>query len=167
MQPTTDVLRERTITWEDPGALAAAAVGRAGLEFLQAMADGELPHPPVASLMDYGIREVSEGRVVFTGEAGEHLMNPIGSVHGGVIATLLDSAMGCAVHTTLPAGVGYTTLEIKVNYVRAALPTSGTLVTEGVVVHRGRTVATAEGRVVAEATGKLIAHATTTCLVVS
>jgi uncharacterized protein (TIGR00369 family) len=93
--------------------------------------------------------------------------NALGSAHGGLAATLLDSAMGCAVHSTLPAGVGYTTLELKVNFTRAITSATGRIVCEGTVVHRGGRVATAEGRLVAEATGKLLAHGTTTCLILS
>jgi len=101
---------------------------------------------------------------VFAVTPQEFHYNPIGVVHGGLAATLLDSAMGCAVHSTLPAGVGYTTLEFKVNFARAITGDTGRVVCEGNLIHRGRTVATAEGRVIAEDTGKLLAHGTTTCL---
>jgi uncharacterized protein (TIGR00369 family) len=108
---------------------------------------------------------VSEGRAVFAVVPDEYHYNPIGAVHGGLAATMLDSAMGCAVQTTLPVHTGYTTLELKVNYVRAITVDTGRIVCEASVVHRGGTVATAEGRIVAEKTGKLLAHGTTTCLV--
>ena len=108
---------------------------------------------------------MTKGRAVFAAVPDEYHYNPIGAVHGGLAATLLDSAMGCAVQTTLPAGTGYTTLELKVNYVRAITLETGRIVCEASVVHRGGTVATAEGRIVAERTGKLLAHGTTTCLV--
>ena len=111
--------------------------------------------------------EAEEGRVVFSAVPGEQHYNPIGVVHGGLALTLLDSAMGCAVHSTLPVGGAYTTLEVKVNFARAITRDTGRIVCEGTVVHRGRTIATAEGRVVAEATGKLLAHGTTTCMVMS
>src|SRR5918992_62479 len=111
--------RTRTVSWEDPRALAEAGRGLSGMEFLQKVVSGELPRPPISALMDFQLSELSEGRAVFTVEPAEYHYNPIGVVHGGLAATLLDSAMGCAVHSTLPAGVGYTTLEIKVNYVRA------------------------------------------------
>jgi len=103
--------------------------------------------------------------VTFVGEPGEHLYNPIGVVHGGFAMTLLDSAMGCAVHTTLGVGEAYTTLEAKVNFVRPITLETGPVRCEGTVIHRGGTIATAEGRVIAERTGKLLAHGTTTCLV--
>jgi uncharacterized protein (TIGR00369 family) len=156
--------RTRTVNWADPLELARHARGKSGLEVMQAIASGELPPPPIAELMGFEIPEATEGHARFTLRAGEEHYNPIGVVHGGVGATMLDSAMGCAVHTTLPAGVDYTTLEIKVNYVRAA-HAGMQLVAEADVIHRGRTVATAEGRLTDGDTGKLIAHATTTCLI--
>jgi len=158
--------RTRTITWDDPLSLADRARAMSGLEFMRAIGTGELPPPPIAQLLGFATPEVSEGHARFAITGGEEHYNPIGVIHGGVTATLLDSAMGCAVHTTLPAGVGYTTLELKVNYVRAAAAGMH-LVAEADVIHRGRTVATAEGRLVDEATGKLLAHATTTCLIIN
>ena len=109
--------------------------------------------------------EVERGPRVFDARARREHYNPIGAVHGGVAATLLDSAMGCAVHTTLPAGTGYTTLELKVNYVRAMTSDTGPVRCEGEVVHRGGTVMTAEGRIWEESGGALLAHGTCTCLV--
>jgi uncharacterized protein (TIGR00369 family) len=157
--------RRRTVTWEDPQALVAAPAGRSGLQLLRAVAAGELPPPPIARLLGMEVEVVEEGRVVFALEPGEYLYNPLGSVHGGVAATLLDSAMGCAVHTTLPAGAGYTTLELKVNYVRPIVMATGRVLAEGTVVHRGGTISTAEGRIVSAADGRLLAHASTTCLI--
>jgi uncharacterized protein (TIGR00369 family) len=116
--------------------------------------------------MGFGIVEVEEGRAVFAATPTELHYNPIGVVHGGFAATLLDSAMGCAVQSTLPAGVLYTTLEVKVNFARPLTCDTGRVLCTGTIVHRGRTVATAEGRLTAEATGKLLAHASTTCLVI-
>jgi uncharacterized protein (TIGR00369 family) len=139
-------------------------VGRSGLEFLGAIAAGEVPPPPIAVLLGMGIERVGEGRVTFTLVPGEHLYNPIGSVHGGVFATVLDSAMGCAVHSVLPAGRAYTTLELKVNYVRPLTAAVARVRCEGEVLSAGRRVATASGRIVGE-DGTLYAHATTTCLV--
>jgi uncharacterized protein (TIGR00369 family) len=158
--------RSRTITWEDPVATAGAAAGMSGLDYLRAVGEGRLPRPPIAELMGIEGIEVSEGRAVFVVTPAEYHYNPIGLVHGGLAATLLDSAMGCAVHSTLPAGTGYSTLEVKVNFARAMSRDTGRVRCEAQVVHRGRTVATAEGRVHAEATGKLVAHGTTTCLLV-
>ncbi|HEX8719282.1 MAG TPA: PaaI family thioesterase [Pyrinomonadaceae bacterium] len=159
-----DASRTRTFTWEDPRALAEAARGLSGLEFLRKVAAGELPRPPISALMNFGVAEIEEGRAVFTAEPAEYHYNPIGVVHGGLAATLLDSAMGCAVHTTLPAGAGYTTLEIKVNFVRPLTAETGAVRCEARVVHVGGRTATAEGRVL-DAAGRLYAHATTTCLV--
>ncbi len=156
--------RSRTITWNDPLEALSAAEGLSGLEYLEAIGDGRLPKPPIAELLGFDGIEVAEGRAVFAGVPEEYHYNPIGLVHGGLAMTLLDSAMGCAVQTTLPAGAGYTTLEVKVNFVRPITRDTGRVRCEAEVVHRGRTVATAEGRVVAERTGKLLAHGTTTCL---
>ena len=136
-----------------------------GLGFLRAIAAGELPPAPIAELMGFTLDEVDEGRAVFRGIPSNSVYNPIGSVHGGWAMTLLDSAMGCAVHSTLPAGTGYGTLEAKVNLTRAIGVDTGPVLAIGEIVHRGSRVATAEGRLVAEESGKLLAHATTTCLI--
>lgn len=141
------------------------AAGMSGLEFIQALFAGSLPAPPITATMGFTGAEAEEGKVTFFGEAGEHLYNPIGVVHGGFAMTILDSAMGCAVHTTLGAGEAYTTLETKVNFVRPITLETGRLRCDGMIVHRGGKVATAEGRLVAEGTGKLLAHGTSTCLV--
>jgi uncharacterized protein (TIGR00369 family) len=162
-EPTTT--RSRTVTWQDPMIISGSAAGRTGIEFVEAIRRGELPSPPMALLLGFRLAEVSPGRAVFLVEPGEHHYNPIGVVHGGLLATVLDSAMGCAVHATLPAGAGYTTLEIKVNFVRAVTRETGRLRCEAEVVHAGGRTATAQGRAVDQA-GKLYAHGTTTCLVV-
>src|SRR5512141_842789 len=159
-----DASRVRTVTWQDPVSAASAGATMSGLEYLRAIVDGTLPPPPIASLMGYTLDEISEGRAVFGMDAGEHVYNPIGVVHGGVAATLLDSTMGCAVHSKLPRGAGYTTLEIKVNYVRAMTRDTGRVQAIGTLVHLGSRTGTAEGRLV-DASGKLYAHGTTTCLV--
>lgn len=156
--------RRVTIRWEDPRRLAEAGRGMSGFEFLQKIVSGELPRPPLASLMDFQIVELEEGRAVFAVHPAEYHYNPIGVVHGGLAATLLDSAMGCAVHSMLPAGSGYTTLELKVNFIRAMTKETGRVRAEGKLVHLGGRTATAEGRVIDES-GKLYAHATTTCLI--
>src|SRR5256885_8540194 len=124
MRPT-DSERTLTIRWKDPRVFAEAGQGLSGLELLQKVVAGELPRPPIADLMNFDLVEVSEGFAVFTVEPAEYHYNPIGVVHGGLAATLLDSAMGCAVHSTLPAGAGYTTLEIKVNFVRPLTAETG------------------------------------------
>jgi uncharacterized protein (TIGR00369 family) len=156
--------RTRTHTWQDPLASAQAARGLAGIDFLRKIVAGELPAPPIAYTLDYALLEVEEGRAVFGIQPAEIHYNPIGMVHGGIPCTLLDSAMGCAVHSTLPAGVGYTTLELKVNIVKAIGKDTGPLRAEGTLIHAGRSTAVAEGRLV-DAAGKLYAHATTTCLI--
>jgi uncharacterized protein (TIGR00369 family) len=156
--------RQITVNWEDPNALAKEARGLSGLKFLQKIVSGELPPPPFAKLLNFELLEVSEGHAVFGVTPGEYHYNPIGVVHGGLAATLLDSAMGCAVHSSLPAGTGYTTLEIKVNFIRAVTADTGRVRCEAKLIHVGRKTAIAEARVVDEE-GKLYAHGTTTCLI--
>lgn len=161
----TQKKRSRTVTWEDPFLTVQAAPGRTGLEILKDVFEGRLPAPPIAHTMGFTGVTVEEGRAVFEGEPGEHLYNPIGVVHGGFAMTLLDSAMGCAVHSTLKAGERYTTLEVKTNFVRPITLDTGLVRCEGVVIYRGGTIATAEGKVTAASSGKLLAHGTTTCLI--
>ena len=158
-------MRTRTVTWADPFGLMQAAVGKTGLEILQEVFSGKLPPPPIAELMGFHGVAVEKGKAVFEGDPGEYLYNPIGVVHAGFAMTLLDSALGCAVHSTLGVGDRYTTLETKCNFVRPITLDTGTVRCEGTVLHRGATVATAEGRVSAIDTGKLLAHGTTTCLI--
>jgi len=155
--------RRRVVTWSDPKPLAEAAQAMAGLDFLRLMLAGVLPPPPVITLLGIVPAEIDEGRVVMRLAPGEHLYNPLGTVHGGVLATLLDSVMTCAVQTTLPRGRGCTTLEIKVNYIRAVTEAVGELTAEGRVVHAGRRSAVAEAKV-RDARGRLCATASTTCL---
>ena len=156
--------RTRTINWEDPAPGTEAAGKMSGLEFLRAMMRSELPAPPMAALMGFGFVEVEEGRVVFECVPAEHHYNPIGAVHGGFACTLFDSAMGCAVHTELPAGVGYTTVELKVNLLRPITAQTGRLLCEGETIHVGGRIATAEARLKDES-GRLYGHATTTCMI--
>ncbi|MDR6871476.1 uncharacterized protein (TIGR00369 family) [Bosea sp. BE125] len=135
-----------------------------GLGFLRGIIEGRHPGPPIAEAMDLDLVEVEEGRVVFVGKPSVRFFNPLGTIHGGWTATILDSAMACAAHSTLKLGEGYTTLEMKLNYVRPVMPETGTLRCEGKLIHRGGTVATTEGRLVDER-GKLLAHGTETCLI--
>jgi uncharacterized protein (TIGR00369 family) len=135
-----------------------------GLDFLRAIMRGEVAGPPISALLGMEIDEVDEGRVVFGVEPREYLYNPAGVVHGGLAATLCDSAMTCAVAATLPAGVATTTVELKVNFVRPIVEATGRLRCEGQVIHAGGRIATAEARVT-DAAGALYAHATTTCLI--
>ena len=156
--------RKRDISWEDPVVLAEIGRSLSGIEYLQKLIDGELPPPPIAVLMNFRLAEIAEGRAVFETEPAEYHYNPIGLVHGGLAATLLDSAMGCAVHSTLAAGTGYTTLEIKVNFIRPMSANMGVVRCEANVIHVGGRTATAEGKVI-DANGRIYAHGTTTCLI--
>lgn len=141
-----------------------AFAGRSGLEVMQAMLRGELPGPPILRTLDFVLVEVEQGRAVFQGTPGPDHFNPMGGVHGGWYATLLDSALGCAVHTLMPAGRAYTTAELSMNLVKAIGPKVQRVRALGKVVHCGRQLATAEARLVGP-DGTLYAHATTTCLV--
>src|SRR3989475_13068935 len=157
--------RSRIVSWEDPFLVMQAAPGKTGLELLKDVFEGKLPPPPITQALGFIGVSVEEGKAIFEGEPDESVYNPIGVVHGGYAMTLLDSAMGCAVHSTLAAGERYTTLEVKTNFVRPITMDTGRVRCEGVIIHRGGTIATAEGRVVAVSSGKLLAHGTTTCLI--
>jgi uncharacterized protein (TIGR00369 family) len=157
--------RSRTFSWHDPAATASAGMALPGLDFIRAIVAGELPPPPIAELLGFEIVEAERGRAVFAVEPAEWMYNPIGMVHGGVAATLLDSCMGCAVHTTLDSGVGYTTTDLQVRYIRAMSDVTGRVLAEGRVVHAGRRTATAEGRIFAESDETLIAHGSTGCAI--
>ncbi|HTR15449.1 MAG TPA: PaaI family thioesterase [Acetobacteraceae bacterium] len=137
---------------------------QSGLEFLAAMTEGRLPRPPIMRLLDFNLTEFGEGWAHFVGIPGDQHYNPIGSVHGGYAATLLDSCMGCAVHSALPRGTGYTTLEFKISFIKAMTNTTGPVRAEGRTIAVGKRVATAEGSL-RDAEGRLLAHGTTTCLV--
>lgn len=139
---------------------------RSGLDFLRAIVSGELPAPPIGRTLNFRPISADEGRVIFQGEPTAEFYNPIGSIHGGWTSTLLDSCMACAVQTTLPAGRGYTTVELKINLVRALREDTGPVRAEGWIVHAGRQIATAEGRLTG-ADGKLYAHGSTTCLILA
>jgi uncharacterized protein (TIGR00369 family) len=158
--------RIRTHEWEDPMVTAAAARSGSmtGLELLTALSRGELPAPPIMSTLGFDGFEVGPGWARFSFTPGEHHYNPIGSVHGGVAATLLDSALGCAVHSTLPAGVGYTTVDLQVSFVRAITASTGPLRCEGRIIHAGSRMATAEARIT-DPSERIYAHGTATCLV--
>ena len=162
----TERRRSRLIEWGDPFEALRAATGKTGLELLREIEEGHLPPPPIALTMGFMGVHFEEGRAIFEGEADESVYNPIGVVHGGYAMALLDSAMGCAVHTTLAVGERYATLEVKTNFVRPITLETGRVRCEGAVIHRGAAVATAEGRVIAIESGKLLAHRTTTCLII-
>lgn len=156
--------RKRTITWDDPRITRDAGATMSGLDLLRAIVAGTLPVPPMATLMSFRFTEIERGYVVAEATPREDQYNPNGSVHGGFAATILDSVMGCAVHTHLAAGVGYTTLDININYVRGITIETGPLRAEGRTIHVGRRIATAEGRLM-DATGRIYAHGTTTCMI--
>jgi uncharacterized protein (TIGR00369 family) len=158
--------RSLNISWSDPRVLADAARSMSGIEFLQSIRDGKLPAPPIAELLGMRLAEVERGHAVFEVTPAEHHYNPIGVVHGGLAMTLLDSAMACSVQTQIPAGSGYTTLEVKVNLVRPITMQTGKLRAIGKVLHGGNRIATAEGRL-EDASGKLYAHGTTTCIILN
>lgn len=159
-------VRERMLAGGGKPGLANPAdlVGKTGMETMQAMLSGAMPYPHIAETLDFSLIEVAAGKAVFQGTPQLKHYNPLGTVHGGWYATLLDSAVGCAIHTMMPVGRGYTTAELSVNIVRAASHKSGPLRAIGTVIHCGKQLATAEGRIVGP-DGKLYAHATTTCLV--
>ena len=156
--------RSRTVTWHDPGVGAAAMATMSGRDYLQAMVDGELPPPPISGLMRMVATRVADGEVKFSCTPDESAYNTIGLVHGGLVWTLLDSVVGCAVHTTLPAGTGYTSLEIKVSYLRPVRLGEGDLVAVGRVTKPGRRAAFADGEV-RDGQGRLVATASSTLLV--
>ena len=142
----------------------AIATSGSGLEFLQGMLAGAHPGPPISQTNDFWAVEADYGRAVFEGLPGPRFLNPLGTIHGGWISTLLDSAMGCAVHTTLKAGFGYTTVDMSITFTRAVLPSTGKVRCEGKVIHVGGRIATSEGRLY-DAAGKLLAHGTETCMI--
>ena len=149
----------------DPREVAEKGLRLSGMEYIAAIFRGELPAPPISELMGFRGVSAEPGRAVFEMSRGRHY-NPIGSVHGGIALTLLDSAMGWVPFTLLEAGVGYTTLEVKTNFVRPITAETGLIRREGIVIHRGTRIATAEGKLT-DAVGKLLAHGTTTCLIFS
>lgn len=157
-------IRERTIRWNDPAPTTKAGLALAGIDYLKAMRDGKLPPPPISNLVDMAITEVSPGLVVFTCSPGEWGYNPIGSVHGGIMCTLLDSVCGCASQSLLPLGKGYTTVELKVNFLKGVSLASGKLTATGKVIKQGSRLGFTEGTVVDEK-GDLVATASSTLLI--
>jgi uncharacterized protein (TIGR00369 family) len=156
--------RSRTVSWYDPGPGTARSLAMAGIDYLKAIIAGELPPPPMAALMQFELVEAEPGKVVFTCSPDGSVYNPNGGVHGGLVCTLLDSVAGLAVHSTLPAGKGYTSIEIKVNYLKAVRLNAGSLTATGTVVKSGSRVGFTEG-VVTDASGAVVATATSTLLV--
>jgi uncharacterized protein (TIGR00369 family) len=163
-EPTREPTRERSYTWGDPMESAAEVLTSAGIDVLRGIAEGRLPAAPIASTLGMGLESVEPGRVVFTLEPAEFHYNPIGSVHGGVYATVLDSACGCAVHSMLPAGTGYTSLDLTVKFLRAMTTATGPVRCTGTVTHLGGRTALAEARIT-DGADRLLATATSSILV--
>lgn len=155
--------RTRTYSWDDPSIPAQSAREMAGLDFLRAMQAGKIPRPPIGQTLDFDLDEVEHGRAVFSVLPGEEHYNPIGSVHGGVFATLLDSAAGCAVQSTLPQGMAYTSLDLTVKFLRPITAETGRVRAIGTVVNGGRRTALAQAQLL-DADDRLLAHATSSCL---
>jgi uncharacterized protein (TIGR00369 family) len=164
MTQTQDRTRTRTFSWTSPAEHAALLATTGGLELLRGMAAGELPPPPIMSLVDLAGMDVEEGSVTFYLVPQEFHYNPLGSMHGGVISTLLDSAAACSLHSTLPAGVGYTSLDLNVKFLRTVTVDSGRLACTGTVLQKGRRTALTEARLT-DTAGRLIAHATSSCMI--
>jgi uncharacterized protein (TIGR00369 family) len=164
MTQTQGDLRTRTYSWSDPTTGLAEIIGLSGLEQIRAMIDGRVPAPPVMHLLDMERLDAREGWIEVTMRAQEFHYNPLGTVHGGVIATLLDTAAACAVHTTLAAGEAYTSLDLTTKFLRPVTTASGLLRCEGTVISRGRRTALAQSQLTDEA-GRLVAHATSSCLI--
>ena len=156
--------RTRTFSWEDPAIGAEQALKMPGLEYIQAMKDKQLPPPPVMCTLDFQLKSIAAGHAVFSFLPSEFHYNPIGTVHGGVITTILDSALGCAVHSLLPAGKAYTTIELKVNFIKAITKNHGELTATAKVIHSGSKTALVEAQL-RDAAGKIYAHSISTCLI--
>jgi len=156
--------RSRQFRWPDPARFEKPIRTLSGLEFMRAFLTGELPSPPFMELLGIRIVSVEPASVAFEFEPAEFMYSPLGNVHGGIVTVLLDTAMGCSFHTTLPAGVGYTTLELKINFVKSVTASSGTLRAEGHVVHSGSRVATTGARLV-DRDGRMYAHASSTLMI--
>jgi uncharacterized protein (TIGR00369 family) len=167
-EPSTDrgwgEPRSKVVSWHDPAPTTARGLSMAGLDYLRAMIDGTLPPPPIAGLMEFALTAAEPGKVVFTCRPDESAFNPIGAIHGGLVCTLLDSVAACALHSTLPQGKGYTSIELKVNYLKAVRLGSGLLTATGTVVKAGARVGFTEG-VVTDASGAVVATASSTLLV--
>jgi uncharacterized protein (TIGR00369 family) len=157
--------RSRMVTWHDPIATQATVASMAGLEYWSAVADGQLPPPPIGELMQTRVVDVEPGRIIFSCTPDASMYNPLGMVHGGAVCTLLDTVAGSALHTTLPEGVGYTSIEIKVNYLKSVTLASGDLTAVGTVVKAGSRVGFTEAAVT-DGSGALVATATSTLLIV-
>src|ERR1044072_1877344 len=164
-ESSPETTRERTLVWQDPVPTAAAGATMTGREYMEAIVAGELPPPPIAVTMRMGAIELGEGRAVLAGEPGAAHTPPTGVVPGGYAATLLASALGCAVHTTLPAGVAYTSLGLEAKYVRPITRDTGRVLCEANVLYRGRKQVTSVAALTETDSGKLLASGTATCMI--
>jgi uncharacterized protein (TIGR00369 family) len=162
----SETQRVHTVTWEDPQAGRRDAAAISGLDYLLALKEGRVPLPPAAKLVGYRIREIERGRAVFELQPAEYHYNPFATVHGGIVTTVLDSAMTAAVLSTLQVGFACSTIELKVNFIRPVTGKAGVLRAEAGVIHQGSSIATAEGRLLDDGR-KLYAHAVTTCSIFS
>lgn len=162
-----EATRRRELVWQDPLPTASLGATLSGLEYMRQVAAGKIPPPPIAVLLNMAPSEIEEGRVVFAGAPAEEHYNPIGVVHGGYAATILDSALGCAVHTTLDAGVAYTSLGLEVKFLRPITRDTGRVLCAAEVTYRGRRQATAEAHLRAADSGKLLASGTSTCMILA
>jgi uncharacterized protein (TIGR00369 family) len=156
--------RNRIYDWEDPALLATLANKLTGLEFLEKMIAAELPFPPLLHTLDFKLSSIQPGRAEFTFQPQEFHFNPLGSVHGGVITAVLDSAMGCTLHSVLPLGIGYTTIDIKVNFLKSISIKTGLMRATGAIINQGNRTALLEARLIDE-NDKLYAFATSTCMI--
>jgi len=156
--------RTKIINWEDPMKGAAKAMGMDGIDYLKSIIMGIIPPPPIAMLLDMRLKDVKYGEAFFEVTPAEYHYNPIGMVHGGLLATMMDSAMGCAIQTTLKAGTGYSTVDLQVTYVKSAKIDTGLLICHGKIIHEGGKIGTAYAEV-RDGNGNLYAHATTTCMI--
>lgn len=166
MPHSTDDTRTRRYSWSDPKSAAAAALHMSGLDYMSAVMKGDLPSPPIMDTLGFRLAEVGDGRAVFVCEPAEFVYNAIGSVHGGIPATLIDSAASCAVHTKLPAGTGYTTVNLSVDMIKGITDAVGALRCEGRVVRAGNRVAVADAELKG-ADGTLYARGSVTCLILA
>jgi len=164
MTQTQDATRTRTFTWSDPAQLATLVGQKSGLELMRALSNGDLPSPPIMSLIDLARLTAEEGRVTVELDPQEFHYNPLGTMHGGIISTLLDTAAACSVHTTLPAGVGYTSLDLTVKFLRPITLKTGRITCTGSVLQKGRRTALAEARLT-DSADRLLAYASSTCLI--
>ncbi|MFN8281814.1 MAG: PaaI family thioesterase [Chitinophagales bacterium] len=156
--------RTKTFSWQDPTIGATEALQMEGMDYLTAMYDGKLPGPPIMHTLDFKMHSIESGKAIFSFVPQEFHYNPIGSVHGGVISTLLDSAMGCTVHTLMPKGKAYTTLELKVNFLKAITKKSGELFAVGKMIYNGGRTALVEAQII-DSNNKIFAYGVSTCLI--